>query len=396
MTDLTLRAEHEPSRRRPRLRWVSFTPRFVTMLISGVATFGLLGTMLVLPVPYAVQGAGPTFNTLAGHQPADQDASDEGGDGEPTLISIEGSRAHPAAGELRLTTVVTSGGPGYPVRPANVIVGYWSSNQVVQPVEAAIDPDLTQEERDHLAAQQMITSQEHATVAALTEVGYEVPAALEVVDAAPGTGAEGVVAEGDVILGIQAPGEQVTLVETYADLSVPLLASPPGEEMRLLVERDGQEVTLPIVTTDDGRGRSQLGIFLNADFEMPVEVSIAIDNVGGPSAGLMFALGIIDVLTAEDLTGGHSIAGTGTISLDGRVGPIGGVGLKMIGAVDDGADYFLTPVLNCPEVVGNIPSGLQVIAVDTLEQARSAVESIAEGNTDDLPGCADWEHLEPA
>lgn len=78
MTDLTLRAEHEPSRRRPRLRWVSFTPRFVTMLISGVATFGLLGTMLVLPVPYAVQGAGPTFNTLAGHQPADQDASDEG------------------------------------------------------------------------------------------------------------------------------------------------------------------------------------------------------------------------------------------------------------------------------------------------------------------------------
>lgn len=64
--------------------------------------------------------------------------------------------------------------------------------------------------------------------------------------------------------------------------------------------------------------------------------------------------------------------------------------------MDDGADYFLTPVLNCPEVVGNIPSGLQVIAVDTLEQARSAVESIAEGNTDDLPGCADWEHLEPA
>ncbi|MGC0249619.1 YlbL family protein [Pseudactinotalea sp. Z1748] len=396
MTDLNLRAEHEPRRRRRRLRWVSFTPRFVTMLISGVATFGLLGTMLVLPLPYAVQGAGPTFNTLAGHQPADQGDSNEVGDGEPTLISIEGGRAHPAAGELRLTTVVTSGGPGYPVRAANVIVGFWSSNQMVQPLEAAIDPDLTQEQRDQLAAQQMITSQEHATVAALTDVGFEVPAVLEVVDAAPGTGAEGVVAEGDLILGIQAPGEQVAHVETYADLSVPLLATPPGEEMRLLVERDGQEVTLPIITTDDGRGRSQLGIFLNADFDMPVEVSIAIDNVGGPSAGLMFALGIIDVLTPEDLTGGHSIAGTGTISLDGRVGPIGGVGLKMIGAVDDGADYFLTPVLNCSEVVGHIPTGLQVIAVDTLEQARSAVESIAAGDTDELPGCADWEHLEPA
>src|SRR5699024_3507973 len=142
-----------------------------------------------------------------------------------------------------------------------------------------------------------------------------------------------------------------------------LAATDPGTEVNLIVEREGQTEHLPITTTDDGMGNTQLGIYLQAEFEMPIDVDIAIDNVGGPSAGVMFALGIIEVLTPGDLTGGRNIAGTGTISLDGRVGPIGGVGMKMIGAVQDGSDYFLAPRANCPEVVGNIPSGLQVIAV---------------------------------
>lgn len=384
--------------RAPRDRRVVFTPRFVTMLISGVATFALLGMMLVLPVPYAVQGVGPTFNTLAGYGPQDAGTGDgEGGgteDGEdeaPTLISIDGGQIHPATGELRLTTVVTSGGPGYPVRAANVLVGFWSPAQVVQPVEAAIDPSLTQEEREQMASQQMITSQEHATVAALTDLGYDVPAVMHIVGAAPGSGADGVVAEGDQITGVQRPGGPTQDVETYADLAAAIQATAVGEEVTLVVQRAGAETRLPIVITDDGLGNHQLGVFLNADFDMPMQVDIAIDNVGGPSAGVMFALGIVDVLTPEDLTGGHTIAGTGTISLDGRVGPIGGVALKMIGAADDGADYFFTPAANCPEVDGNIPSGLQVIAVDTLTQAREAVEAIADGDTDDLPACADWE-----
>lgn len=395
------------------------TPRFVTMLVSGLATFGLLAMMLVLPVPYAVQGPGPTFNTLAGHAPeeiGDQDA-DAAGDAQSEaapvngadddtgpgggqagaddgfrLISIEGGQSYPAAGELRLTTVVTAGGPGYPVRAGNVILAYWDPEQVVQPVEAAFDPSLTREERDELSAQQMITSQEHATVAALTELGYEVPAVMHIVGAAPGTGAEGVVQEGDLIVGIHGAAEggdspPMVEVDTYADLAGVLRDTDAGQEVTLVVERDGELEGLPIVTTDDGLGNTQLGIFLQADFDMPIEVEIAIDNVGGPSAGVMFALGIIDVLTPGNLTGGSSIAGTGTISLDGRVGPIGGVDLKMIGAVEDGAEYFLTPVANCPEVVGNIPDGLEVIAVDHLSQARAAVEAIADGATEDLPEC---------
>ncbi|HLS25789.1 MAG TPA: S16 family serine protease [Beutenbergiaceae bacterium] len=411
MTDLFPHADEgrAPADHEERPRKMVVTARFVTMLVSGLATFALLATMLVLPVPYAVQGPGPTFNTLAGHEPeqADDDESSEtgaspgsgssdgdvgepveGADGELRLITISGSQVYPAAGELRLTTVVTAGGPGYPVRAGNVILAYWDREQAVQPVEAAFDPSLTREERDELSAQQMITSQEHATVAALTELGYEVPAVMHIVDAAPGTGAEGVVQEGDLITGIRGTGsEDVTDVTTYADLAEVLQATAAGEEVTLVVERDGQEEPLPIITTDDGLGNTQLGIFLQADFDMPIEVEIAIENVGGPSAGVMFALGIIDVLTPGNLTGGNNIAGTGTISLDGRVGPIGGVDLKMIGAVEDGAEYFLAPTANCPEVVENIPDGLEVVAVDHLSQARVAVEAIADGDTGDLPEC---------
>lgn len=368
------------------------------MAVAGALTFGLLLVMLIVPVPFAVQGAGPTFDTIGGHDgPGEGGDSDAGAsDGEdpeepddavPPLISVEGAEFYPPNGELRLTTVVTAGGPGYPVRAANVIEGWLSRSRVIQPVETTIDPTLTQEERDTIATQQMITSQEHAIVSALTEVGYDVPVVLRIAGAAPGTGADGVVEVEDEIVAIETPDGEHSKVGTYADLAGPLAATAPQTSVTLVVERDGQETELEIVTGDDGRGGSLLGVFLEADFDMPVEVEIAIDNVGGPSAGMMFALGIVDVLTPGDLTGGAIVAGTGTISLDGRVGPIGGVSLKLIGAVDDDAEYFLSPLDNCDEVVGNVPAGLQVIAVETLEEARLAVEAIAADDAEGLPTC---------
>lgn len=373
-------------------------PRFVVMVISGLLTFALMVLMMVLPVPYAVQGAGPTFNTLQGHEQDDgAEGSDDGEDADPAgdedavpaLISVSGAESYPADGELRLTTVVTAGGPGFAVRTPDVVSGFWSPSQRVQPVEAVYEPGLTRQERDQRSAQQMVTSQEHATVAALTELGYDVPAVMHIVGAAPDSGAEGVVAEDDLILGIDVTGSERVEVQTYQDLADPLAQTDPGTQVELWVERDGEEIALPIVTTDDGTGRTQLGIFLQAEFDMPVDVSIAIDNVGGPSAGVMFALGVVDVLTEGDLTGGSHIAGTGTITMDGRIGPIGGVQLKMIGALRDGASHFLAPTFNCGEVIGNEPGGLQVVAVSNLSQARDAVEAIAVGDDADLPTCRD-------
>lgn len=156
----------------------------------------------------------------------------------------------------------------------------------------------------------------------------------------------------------------------------------------MTVDRGGEPTDLEIRTGDDGQGGSVLGVYLNAEFDYPIDVQIEIDNVGGPSAGTMFALGIIDLLTPEPMAGGHVVAGTGMITPDGQVGPIGGVRLKMLGALRDGAEYFLAPASNCDEVVGHVPAGLQVIRMATLAEAQEAVQAIAEGTAADLPSCA--------
>ena len=129
-----------------------------------------------------------------------------------------------------------------------------------------------------------------------------------------------------------------------------------------------------------------IGILVSGTYDFPLEVDIALENVGGPSAGLMFALGIIEKMTVEDLTKGQVIAGTGTIDAQGTVGPIGGIRHKMHGALNDGATWFLAPADNCPDVLGHIPDGLEVIPVATLEDAIEALEIIHAGG--ELPRCA--------
>lgn len=118
-----------------------------------------------------------------------------------------------------------------------------------------------------------------------------------------------------------------------------------------------------------------------------LDVSMHVDDIGGPSAGMMYALGLIDKLTEQDETGGRIIAGTGTISADGKVGAIGGIRLKMIGARRDGAEWFLAPASNCDEVVGHVPQGLTDVKVSTIGEAYRALVAIGEGKGGDLPRC---------
>lgn len=351
------------------------TPRVITMSISALLTFGLLLVMLLRPVPYAVQAAGPTVDTL-------------GEQGDVELIAVEGTPTYPTSGELLLTTVTTAGGPGFPVDAGYVVRGWLSPSTRVAPVEAFFDPTLSQDQLDAQSTQQMIGSQENATVAALTELGYDVPATLTIVgtDARSG-GAADVVEDGDVIASIETPQQPRTDVATFAELAQPLADTPPGSTVTLGVDRDGERVELPVVTGDDGRGGSTLGVFLAGDFDYPVDVTIQIDDIGGPSAGTMFALGVIDRLTPGEMTGGQVIAGTGTMSLGGAVGPIGGIQQKLVGAREAGAEYFLAPEANCGEVVGSVPDGLQVVRISTLTDARAAVEAIGEGEAAGLPSC---------
>ena len=118
-----------------------------------------------------------------------------------------------------------------------------------------------------------------------------------------------------------------------------------------------------------------------------VQVSMHVDDIGGPSAGMMYTLGVIDELTAESETGGQTIAGTGTIDADGAIGRIGGIRLKMLGAKRDGATWFLAPAGNCDEVAGHVPEGLRDVRVSTLEEAYDALTAIGRGEGETLPRC---------
>lgn len=339
--------------------------RTVTLGVSLLLTAVLSALALVVPTPYAMRSPGPTEDTL-----------------ERNLIQIEGARTYESTGELRLTTVSVLGGPGYPMLAGQVIQGWLDPRRSVLPVEAIFPEATTKEEQQEVSQAEMVSSQESATAAALTELGYDVPAELDVAGTEPGSGAEGKLEEGDVITEFQ--GEPVG---TYADLIDGLADTTPGDDVTLGVKRGNSTEDVTITTADNGQ-RAVLGVFIDPHYDFPVDVSIEIENIGGPSAGTMFALGIIDKLTPEDEANGEVIAGTGTMSPEGTVGPIGGIEQKLYGAQRDGADWFLAPVDNCDQVVGNVPDGLHVVRVATLAEARDAVEQIGRGEGADLPTCS--------
>ena len=118
-----------------------------------------------------------------------------------------------------------------------------------------------------------------------------------------------------------------------------------------------------------------------------MKVSMHVDDICGPSAGMMYTIGLIDKVTGEQLSGGKTIAGTGTMNAKGKVGAIGGIRLKMIGAKRDGATWFLAPESNCSDVVGHVPQGLHVVKVGTLDEAHDALVAIRDGKGGSLPQC---------
>lgn len=346
------------------------TVRSAVVALSGLVTAVLLLAMVVVPAPYAIEGPGPTIDVLGQADGA-------------ALIQVDGGEVYPTEGSLRLTTIAVRGGPNNPVDVTDVVLSWLSPEEGAIPVEQVYPRKRSASELADLLAAEMTSSQESATVAALTELGYDVPAELLVAGAVEGSGADGVLAEGDVLLTVGG-----VALPTFQALADVLDATPPGTDLSVEVRRAGERLEVSVVTGDDGSGGSVLGVFLDPDFEPPVDVTITVGEIGGPSAGLIFALGVLDTLTPGAMTGGESIAGTGTMSVDGRVGSISGVRKKMAAAVRDGARYFLSPAGNCEEAAGHVPDGLRLVGVATLAEATAAVTAIGEGRLADLPGCA--------
>jgi PDZ domain-containing protein len=319
-------------------------------------------------VPFVVLRPGPAINTL-------------GAEGGHPLISIKGRTSYPAKGALDLTTVTVSGGPGSRLLLFDALRAWFDGTLTVAPRDAVYPPGQSVETSRQQDQQEMVSSQESATVAALHELGIQVPATLTI-DSVEGAPAGSPLRAKDEIVAV----EGVRVVDLKA-LTGQMRQVKPGSTVAVTVRRDGVERVLRAPTRAYEGGRAVFGVRVDPDFDPPFDVTIRIDNVGGPSAGTMFALGIIDLLTPGDLTGGKSVAGTGTIDVDGVVGPIGGIVQKMNGARRAGASWFLAPAANCPEVVGHVPSGLRVVRVADLHQARTAVADIAAGRAASLPTC---------
>ncbi len=191
------------------------------------------------------------------------------------------------------------------------------------------------------------------------------------------------------------PGDQILTVDGdpvdgVTELSAALADAGAGTQVALGIVRDGDEQTVdiaPVASTEDPDA-VLIGIQTGATYDFPFDVTVNLGSVGGPSAGMMLALGTYDKLTPGALTDGEHIAGTGTITADGEVGAIGGIRQKMYGAQGAGADWFLAPAANCDEVVGHIPGGLEVFAVTTLDEALDVVQTIAAGeDTSSLARC---------
>ncbi|GAB3238210.1 PDZ domain-containing protein [Kineosporia babensis] len=359
---------HHPDERVTR-RSSTLDPRTAVMLIACLFAVLLSALVVLLPVKYAILRPGPVLNTLGEV------------DGTP-LISISGRKTYETSGTLDLTTVSVLGGPDRKVTLLQVFDAWLRDSSAVVPEESVFTPGETQEQSEAENAAEMTSSQESATAAALWALGIKVPTTLTVAGTDPAAPAAEVLKKDDVILGVDGQS-----IGDLAELRTTLAATQPGDEVKVRIRRAGEVRTVSTETMENSAGDVVLGIYITPDFDFPFDVKIQIEDIGGPSAGMMFALGIVDTLTPGDLTGGKDIAGTGTIDADGTVGPIGGIRQKLVGARDAGAEYFLAPADNCNEVVDHIPDGLDVVRVETLDQARSDVEAIAEGDTADLPRC---------
>ncbi|MBB2985826.1 YlbL family protein [Terracoccus luteus] len=350
---------------------------------ANKATLGAFFAALVVLVagslvhlPYAVTSPGPVVDTLGTQE---QDGK------QVPLIAVSGLPTYPTSGALDFTTVSIAGGPGYPVDLWDVLGAWVDPARDVQPVHEVFDPQATQEQIAEENSVQMEGSQQEATAVALRAIGQDVPAYITVAGLTSDSKAKGILRAGDRFVSVA--GVDVRQAQDVVDGLQTVEVGQPVDVVVTRGGKGGERVEATVTTVAGQNGRTALGTFLRLDHDFPAKVTINAGAVGGPSAGLMFSLGIYDKLTEGSLTGDRRIAGTGTIDDAADVGPIGGIKQKMAGARDGGADFFLAPADNCDEVVGNVPDGLEVFKVSTFDQGRAAVEAIAKGDTGALPRC---------
>ena len=349
---------------------MKMSQRTLAGVIAVPLVIALLAVAWASPLPYVVYRPGITVNVL-------------GENGDKPIIQIDGHQAYDDGGQLRMTTVSVTRAETK-VRLPELLGAWISRKDAVYPWDAVYQKGTTDKQSEQEGAVQMSGSQDTATAVALREIGTKVPENVTVGSISKGSPADGVLQVGDVIDEVNGvavtPGNTDTVVKDIKD-------TPAGDAVDLVVTRDGKKQSVKVTpATVDGAQRIGIGLALAYDF--PFDVNINIDpNIGGPSAGLMFSLGIYDMLTPGSLTGGQPIAGTGEIEPDGSVGPIGGIQQKIAASDRDGAKLFLVPKDNCDEAIGAAKGDVRLVKVTTMHDAVDSVEDWVKNHDAKLPSC---------
>ena len=346
--------------------FAALSRRVRTLIVAGVLFLVLFLLAVLMPVPYVVLVPGPTYNTL-GRDPY----------GKEAVIVLTGKSARSTSGHLNMTTVQIR---DEHVTAAAALLAWLRSDEMVLPKSALTPPGTSDEQQQKQDAADFAGSQDNATAAALCELGY--PKAFGVVSVLPDGPSHGVLRTGDELVSVD--GRPATSENQIKAIDESLT---PGQRVPVVVKRAGRTVTEQVTVGKPTQGQkgAMLGIAPGVTCLAPFDVKINLENVGGPSAGLMFALAIVDKAGSRDLTGGKYIAGTGEIDHDGNVQPIGGIALKMIAARRAGASVFLAPAGNCGDVRKDTPSGLKVVKVSSLHGAIQDLLDLQAGKA--VPHC---------
>lgn len=340
------------------------TRRNITLLV-GIVLIIVLGTLGgVVQVPYVALGPGPTFNTL-------------GVVNGKKVVDVEGTQTFPTAGNLNMTTVSVN--DGITLFGA---VGLWVSGRyALVPRAEVYPPQKTPEQVSKENTQAFAQSENSAETAALSYLNY--PSQVKVAALTKGSPSDGVLQPGDRLVSVDGMA-----VSTAEQVLAALADRKPGEQASLTYRRGGgppMTSTITLGTRPDSDPRGFLGITPANAPDVNFTIGFNLANIGGPSAGLMFSLAVVDKLTTSNLNDGKFVAGTGTIDGAGTVGPIGGIPFKMKAAHEAGATVFLVPANNCAEALQRAPDGLRLVKVQSLSTAVDALKTLKTGG--DAPHC---------
>jgi PDZ domain-containing protein len=354
-------------------RLARMTQRTTAGLVAVLLLGALVAWTVFRPLPFVTYEPGTTIDVLG-----ETDGKE--------IIQVDGHKVYRDNGELRMTTVLVST-PGARLDLFTLMSDWLNPDDAVYPYESVYPPDLDQEQNREDGQVEMVTSQDAAAAAALRELGFDVSPVIEVTAVTEDSPAVGKLKVRDVLLKVGG-----TPVKSSQDILDAVTGAEQGEAIEFEVRRGG--VDGKIVRTSIAPrlidGDKRVGIRLGTGFELPFDVSVNIDDsIGGPSAGLMFSLAIYDTLTPGSLTRGQAVAGTGTIDEKGRVGPIGGIQQKIVGAREAGAQLFLVPPDNCADALQSDNGSMRLVKAVTMHAAAQAIKKWVEDPDATLPTCSD-------